>query len=196
MVDASRIEAKAQRRGQYLSAAARLFAERGYAGVSIDELSSEVGLSGPAVYRHFANKEQILSELLIDVSHRLLQGYQQIVELDVGPLATLDLLICFHINFAVTERHLISVHDRELANLPPKVNRQVRRLQRQYVDGWVRIAADLEPSSPNAELEVRMHAVFGILNSTVHNRRSEKEADVRGILRKIALLGLGYRVSP
>ena len=45
------------RREEILDAAARLFAERGYHGVSIDDIGAAVGMSGPGFYRHFAGKE-------------------------------------------------------------------------------------------------------------------------------------------
>src|SRR4051812_34083370 len=48
----ARRRAKAERRDALLSAAARLFARRGFDGVSLEDLGSSAGISGPAVYRH------------------------------------------------------------------------------------------------------------------------------------------------
>jgi AcrR family transcriptional regulator len=64
---------KAARRGQLLAAASRLFAERGFRAVSIEDLAADAGVSGPALYRHFDSKESILADLLINVSERLLR---------------------------------------------------------------------------------------------------------------------------
>ena len=52
-----------QRRAQLLAEAARLFVERGYAGVGIDEIGAAAGISGPAVYRHVSGKEQLVVEI-------------------------------------------------------------------------------------------------------------------------------------
>ncbi|MDO5697114.1 MAG: helix-turn-helix domain-containing protein [Dermatophilus congolensis] len=52
-----------QRRTQLLAQAARLFMERGYAGVGIDEIGAAVGISGPAVYRHVSGKEQLVTQI-------------------------------------------------------------------------------------------------------------------------------------
>ena len=69
---------KAERRQQLVRAASRLFAERGFRAVSMEDLAAEAGVSGPAVYRHFASKEALLADLLIDVSEQLLeQGTQR-----------------------------------------------------------------------------------------------------------------------
>ncbi|WP_040798578.1 TetR/AcrR family transcriptional regulator [Nocardia higoensis] len=69
-----REQLKAERRRQLLDAGARLIAERGFLGVRLDDLGAAVGISGPAVYRHFASKEALLVELLVGISQRLLAG--------------------------------------------------------------------------------------------------------------------------
>src|ERR1700754_50998 len=70
----TRDRAKADRRETLLSAAARLFAGRGFARVSLEDLGAAAGVSGPAVYRHFAGKQAVLAALLIDVSRELVGG--------------------------------------------------------------------------------------------------------------------------
>jgi AcrR family transcriptional regulator len=44
------------RKAQIVKVAARAFSERGYHSVGVDEIAAEVGISGPALYRHFPNK--------------------------------------------------------------------------------------------------------------------------------------------
>ncbi|MFD3704277.1 TetR/AcrR family transcriptional regulator [Nocardia sp. NPDC058658] len=48
------------RKMQIMRAAARAFSARGYYPVGVDEIAAEVGISGPALYRHFANKYALL----------------------------------------------------------------------------------------------------------------------------------------
>ena len=47
------------RKAILLRASAELFAARGFRAVSIDEIGHAAGISGPAVYRHFATKADI-----------------------------------------------------------------------------------------------------------------------------------------
>ena len=187
MAETWRATAKAHRRERYLSAAGHLFAERGYHAVSIDDLGNAVGVSGPALYRHFANKESMLIELLTTASERLLAGFEATIAQGEDDLTTLRNLIEFHADFAIKERDVIRIQDRELANLPPAANRRVRKLQRTYLAGWQQIAARLRPELADADLEVRMHAVFGILNSTPYNARLDAATDVRAVLADAAL---------
>ena len=173
---------KAKTRQRYLDAACRLFAARGFHGVSIDDLGEAVGVSGPALYRHFAGKEAILSEILVGVSERLLEGLDAARAAGDAPHETLLRLIEFHVDFATSEPDVIRLQDRELANLPEAANHAVRSLQRRYVEGWVDVLRELHPHVARAELRVRMQAVFGLLNSTAHTSGADGATDVRRIL--------------
>ncbi|MCU1424445.1 MAG: kstR2 1 [Microbacteriaceae bacterium] len=188
MAQTWRASEKAERRQKYLSAAGHLFAERGYRAVSIEDLGSAVGVSGPALYRHFASKEAMLIELLVNASTQLLLGMERTLAEESSDIETLQNLIAFHVDFALAERDIIRIQDRELANLPAKPNHEVRQLQRRYIDGWSSVAARLRPDLGPANLEVRMHAVFGILNSTPFTSRLRDTASVRAILAETALV--------
>ena len=63
-MSASATEAPLARRDQLLSAAALLFRRRGFHAVGIDDIGAAVGLSGPAVYRHFPSKQALLREVI------------------------------------------------------------------------------------------------------------------------------------
>src|SRR6478609_8201285 len=104
-----RSQAKADRRAALLDAAATLFAERGFNGVSIEDLGSAAGVSGPAVYRHFASKQAVLAALLVGVSERLLDGGTRVEDAADDPASALRALIVFHVDFAVTEPDTIRV---------------------------------------------------------------------------------------
>ncbi|PRC55674.1 TetR family transcriptional regulator, partial [Mycobacterium sp. ITM-2017-0098] len=69
-----RSKAKSDRRGQLVAAAERLIAEHGYLAVRLEDIGAAAGVSGPAIYRHFPNKEALLVELLVGISTRLLTG--------------------------------------------------------------------------------------------------------------------------
>ena len=188
MTQTWRATEKARRRARYLREAGHLFALRGYHAVTIDDLGAAVGVSGPALYRHFASKEAMLSELLVSASERLLAGFTNIADKNAPDRETIGDLIAFHLDFALAERDVIRIQERELANLPPVSNHRVRLVQRQYLEGWSAIVSRLRPEMSDLELEVTMHAVFGILNSTPYT--AGLEADVRAILRTTALAAL------
>ncbi|MBB0244522.1 TetR family transcriptional regulator [Streptomyces alkaliphilus] len=160
------------RREQILREASRLFADHGFHGVGVDEIGAAVGISGPALYRHFAGKDAMLTELLVGISVRLRDGGERRVEEAAAtgrsPAEALDALIAGHIDFALDDRALITLHDRELDRLPERDRKEVRRLQRQYVELWVEVVGRVHPELTERYARGAVHAVFGLLNSTPH----------------------------
>jgi AcrR family transcriptional regulator len=179
------------RREQILRTAARLFARHGFHGVSIAELGAAVGISGPALYRHFPGKEALLGEMLIGISERLRDGGRaRAAELD-DPAELLAGLVDFQLDFTLTEPELITVQDRDLANLRPTDRRRVRALQREYVEIWVDALRRLHPSLPVEDARVSAHAAFGLLNSTPHSAfRGTDPSRAAARLRQMALAAL------
>ncbi|NLE80908.1 MAG: TetR/AcrR family transcriptional regulator [Rhodococcus sp.] len=177
---------KADRRRQLLSAAAALIAERGFAGVRLEDLGSAVGISGPAVYRHFPNKDAVLVELLVGVSRRLLEGGAAVVSEASGAGDALEGLIEFHLDFALGEPDLIRIQDRDLQSLPGDAERQVRHTQRRYVEIWVHILMDVDPGLNEADARTKAHATFGLINSTPHSAPPSAHTRSRRILRQMS----------
>ena len=159
----------AARRDEILDATARLFAERGYHGVTIDDIGAAVGMSGPGIYRHFAGKEDVLAQMLLRISASLRDEGARRVEAAPDAAAALDALLRGHVEFSLRQPALITVHGRELGNVPEPARRQVRRLQRLYVEEWVGVVSELLPGAAQARLRVAVHAAIGLLNSTPYS---------------------------
>jgi AcrR family transcriptional regulator len=158
------------RREQILQAAAQLFAERGARAVGVDDVGAAVGVTGPAIYRHFASKDAMLAEMLLRISERLLEGGSSCAAAaGDDPAAQLRALIAFHVDFALDNPALITVQDRDLGSLTDIDAAQVRRLQRRYVEVWVGVLDRLHPAADAATCRARAHAIFGLINSTPHS---------------------------
>jgi AcrR family transcriptional regulator len=158
------------RRDEILRAAAQLFAERGSRAVGVDDIGAAVGVTGPAIYRHFASKDAMLAEMLLRISEHLLAGgSERIADAGDDAAAQLRALIAFHVDFALDNPALITVQDRDLGSLTETDAAQVRRLQRRYVEVWVTVLARLHPRADAATSRARAHAVFGLVNSTPHS---------------------------
>ena len=178
------------RREQLVAGAARLFAERGFHGVTIEELGASVGISGPGLYKHFASKDAVLAEMLVGISQHLFdEGRTQVAE-SSSPDDALQRLLRFHTNFALTSPDLIRVQDRDLANLSALEARRVRRLQRAYVELWTDVLLQKDDRLAPDEARTKTHAIFGLLNSTPHSAASRDPVLVGNILRKMAYAAL------
>jgi len=179
------------RRDEILEIAVGLFATRGYHGVSMDDVGAAAGVTGPALYHHFAGKEAMLIAALMPVSESLLEGGRaRVVEHSDDPRAALESLVDFHVEFALANPAVIALHLHELDRLPEEPRRQIRRLQRLYVEEWVNVLTRLRPELSAAEARVLAHAAFGLMNSTPF-LGGEVERDRRAeLLRAAALAAL------
>jgi len=180
------IRRSAGRREDILDAAARLFAERGFHGVGVDDIGASVGISGPGIYRHFPSKDAMLAEMLVRISERLLAEGTARVATAAGPGAALTALIGWHIDFALSHPALIVVQDRDLANLAEADRRRVRRLQRRYVELWVGVLHQIDPGRAEAEARAAAHAVFGLINSTPHSAHALPRVHMAQLLARMA----------
>ena len=171
----ARDRAKAERSDAILREAAQLFAARGYSGVSLEDIGTAVGVSGPAVYRHFAGKQALLGAVLVKVSQDLVSGGTRVSASADSDEERMRLLIRFHVDFALSHADVIRVQDRDLAHLSDADRAEVRRLQRAYIDLWMRTLAPLHDADDDAR-RLRVQACFGLINSTPHSTRSAARA--------------------
>lgn len=187
---------KSDRRTQLLAAAERLFAARGFLAVRLEDIGAAAGVSGPAIYRHFPNKEALLVELLVGISTRLLAGANDVAARECSAADVLDGLVDFHLDFTLGEPDLIRIQDRDLAQLPAAALRQVRSAQRQYVEVWVGVLRQVHTELAETDARLMAHAVFGLLNSTPHSMkpaasRPAAGEQARAVLRAMTVGALG-----
>jgi len=178
------------RRDQILASAAELFAERGFHGVSVGELGAACGMSGPALYKHFSSKDAILAEMLVSISEELVSVAQARVAAAGSPAEALPSLVAWHIEFALSNKALIVVQDRDWASMPEEAREKVRALQREYVDLWAAQLRGVQTGLSLIEARARAHAAFGLLNSTPHSAFLP-DAQMRDLLQEMAERALG-----
>ncbi|MCW8957216.1 MAG: TetR/AcrR family transcriptional regulator [Gammaproteobacteria bacterium] len=80
---AKRLSAE-QRRATIIEVSKRLFAKKGFHGVSIDEIVNEVGVSPAILYRHFASKEDLYQAVLQEFACTRESYVETVVEDDIS----------------------------------------------------------------------------------------------------------------
>ena len=180
------------RRQEILGRAAELFAARGFHGVSMTDLGAACGISGPALYRHFTSKDAMLAEMLVSISEELLAvGGARAA--DAGSAdGALRALVAWHVDFALHNRALIVVQDRDWSSLPEEARERVRSLQREYVELWVEHIVVVQHGLDAARGRAIAHATFGLINSTPHSTFLS-EPEMAGLLTAMAEAALGLR---
>lgn len=148
-----------------LDAALELFAEHGFAAVGVDRIGERAGVPGPAIYRHFSGKAELLATLVDQAMDHLLALTAGAA---AGPRAELALLVRGHVRFALSHRLLLAVYAQEARSLPPDDRRRARRRQRAYVERWVAALGRLDPAGTEAERRVAAHGAIGLIQSAIN----------------------------
>ncbi len=179
----------AARSDQIQHAAAQLFAARGYGATSIDDIGAAAGVSGPAIYWHFAGKQALLAAMLTDVSQQLLAGGRECVAVAADAPSALGALVQMQVRFALDHPDLIVVHGRGLGQLNDQQAHTVRALQRQFGVGWVAAPGRCYPNVARARATAAVQAAIGLINSTPHTG-SLQPRTLSPMLRDMALAAL------
>lgn len=150
---------------QILDAAKLLFYQRGFDAVGVDEIGAAAGATGPAIYRHFHGKDEILATLFDAAMDRLLMLTGTPLE---DPWEDLRKLARGHAEFALGDRELLSIYAREDRSLTPEHRKRLHRRQRQYVERWTTALGRCAPTRPATEIEAMAYALIGMLISAAH----------------------------
>lgn len=126
-----------QRRAEIAASASRLFCDLGYHRVGIDDVAAAVGITGGAIYRHYANKQDLLARTVNDV--------YDLVDASLAATTGLDDAIAALARVAVDER----AHGIRLLREARHLTGDARRAAGRRADGLAaEVAARLRAERP------------------------------------------------
>ena len=98
---------RAQVRAEVKQAALRQLAQSGPTGLSVSAIGKELGVSGPALYRYFASRDELLTELVIDAYGDLAESLRAAASDAPGqePRARLEALARGYRSWALAQPH-------------------------------------------------------------------------------------------
>ena len=159
----------AARREAILTAAAQLFAERGYAAVGMDDIGAAAGVTGPAIYRHFGAKASVLTSVFDRVIDAVTIDPDVIGEIpgqaDGSPAAQLQQLIEMYAGAVSGRRRLMAVFIREVHHLPAEDRSLLDERQRALIGRWRALLAQVHPEWDAERVRTAVHGAFGMLNA-------------------------------
>ena len=122
-------------------AALKLFAQKGYAAVSMRQIATEVGLQAGVLYLYTPDKQALLYELMKDHLEELLSAWQLLP--DAGdPNERLQQFTRFHILYHLDRPESVFVAYMELRNLTPDNFTRIEALRRSYENELEKILID------------------------------------------------------
>ena len=160
-----RAEEREAKREAVLRTAARLFNERGFSAASLDEVAARLNVSKPIIYRHFANKDQILFEC---VRMALGQILKAAADAKTGPGKARARLLALMKRYAVimTEDFgvcVVRTGDHELSEPSRKEFRKLKRKIDQVIRSLIEEGVE-DGSIARCDVKMTAFAIAGALN--------------------------------
>jgi AcrR family transcriptional regulator len=152
------------RRDELLTAAARLFAQRGYHSVGVDDVGAAVGIAGPSIYHHFTTKLDLIVAVITQGAEQLVDGTARALAGTHDDSQALDALLDAYVSFSFTHGDLMDVLITEVPHLPEPHRTTFRERQRHYLDQWRDVLSRLHPDLPPAHTRVYLQAALTVIN--------------------------------
>lgn len=115
-----------------LSAAGRLFWQKGYLGTSIDDIAKAANVKKAAIYYYFKSKADMLYEVASKTIHVLMELATPIVDSELPPDKKLEALVTNHIRWQMSHLGISGIGQVERRNLPPKRLRAYINMRDEY----------------------------------------------------------------
>ncbi len=111
---AARRKRTAERRTEIVTAAARIFADQGYAAVGMRDVAEAIGIRGASLYHHFTSKEEILYAICLTVTREPVEQNLPLLDAAGTPSERLAALVRAHIRHLLHRRveYLVGQHER------------------------------------------------------------------------------------
>jgi AcrR family transcriptional regulator len=183
------------RERQILDAAAALFYDRGFHGVGVDEIGERVGVSGPALYRHFQSKDEILATLFNEAMDELISATAAVYD---DPRRDLERLIRHHVEFSIQHRQLVNVYQREDRSLVEPWRRHFDRRMRQYASRWEAALSRCFPQASKQHVAAATQAAIGLIHSVAYwpTKVIKANEDLPDFLCRLVIEGLATLGTP
>lgn len=180
--------ALASRREEILQSSARLFRERGFTLVTVDDIGQSIGILGPSVYHHFDSKQSILAALV----HRM-NEWLTLAILDAQGRGTdarecLDILVRSYVELALNFSDLVSVTLTESLYLADEDAEQLTRARMSLFTTWASMLRGARPELTESTAVALVHATTSVIDDLVripHLRNADLPSQLTALARTV-----------
>ncbi|MDT8911612.1 helix-turn-helix domain-containing protein [Amycolatopsis sp. PS_44_ISF1] len=177
------------RKAQLAAVAAGLFRARGFHGVGINDIAAAAGVTGPALYRHFSDKQAILAYVVLG-------GIDDMEAVTAGALTDsvpsepvaeqLRALLTGLATQAVERREIAALWRWEGPHLAREERREIRRRSGAVLDAWTKAVLTTRPELAGEEAELLCWAALSVFGSvSVHHTTVARKRFI-GLLVELA----------
>jgi AcrR family transcriptional regulator len=157
------------RRSEVVDAAAKLFAERGYDGTSISDLTNATGLAAGGLYHYIEGKDNLLIAICDELLEPLLARARELVADEAPPVDQLRQLVEAWVTHVVAHRHHMLVFTQERQAIERQARWRHVRSQRKAFEKIlddVLARGEADGSMAFADRRLSLLALLGMVNYT------------------------------
>ena len=143
-----------------LSAAARLFWQKGYERTTIEDITSTLGINKAMLYYYFADKQRVLYDIITSSMRSMLTKSRAISRLKISPKEKMALLIQNHLDIFADEKAIPYVAQSEMRNLSPKLRRRCLADRDKYEDIFRSVIEDGIDAGQFRDMDVNLACLF------------------------------------
>ncbi|MET7767141.1 TetR/AcrR family transcriptional regulator [Nocardia sp. NPDC005366] len=181
------------RRETILVEATRLFARKGFAGVSMDDIGASVGIAGPSLYNHFTAKTEILAAVMYRGDEWLRMEMNRVFAHATDARDGLRRLVESYSRFVLENPDLLQLLVAETANLPATDRQRAKTTQHTYIAEWVHLACQVHPGWDPVTTRIRVQAAQTVMNDIALMPQLRVRAGIDEALRVVSAELLAIR---
>src|SRR5688572_6594328 len=151
------------RRDAVLKAAAELFSEHGFRGTSMEAIGAAAGMTGPGVYKHFANKHALLAELYGQGIRQALDAIERARASSASPRDQLEAAYSAAIDQAMADNDKTAIFHEEDANLTPEDRIRLGRMKRRLNQESAKALRAVRPGLADEDAQYVARAVAALI---------------------------------
>jgi AcrR family transcriptional regulator len=183
------------RKAQIVRVAARAFSERGYHPVGVDEIAAEIGISGPALYRHFPNKYALFVAAAEACPLALLDAVTAVPPSD-DPRRRLAAVLDALIETSIEFRRSSGLYRWERRYLDSADRKRLRGMYDQVTDRIAAPLSQLRPDLPDADRVFLANGALSVLGSLASHRTVLATARLHQLMSQLCRTVLDSSLPP
>jgi AcrR family transcriptional regulator len=176
------------RKAQLAAVAAELFRARGFHGVGINDIAAATGVTGPALYRHFADKQAILAYVVLSgIDDMEAATAETLTDLDAPLPAQVQALLSGLAAQAVERREIAALWRWEGRHLPKEDQREIRSRSSTVLTAWSKALLGLRPELDPEDAELLCWAGLSVFGSVAVHHTTVAKKRFAALLVELAL---------